>query len=86
MNEPRSTWATDAATSSRISSSADAISELALRGTSNTIPNRIATLQITSPITAQYGLINGGGANAYQYYIDPKFLNALKVIGEREIK
>ena len=72
-----SNYVTDAATASRINTSAEAIKELNIP---SAIPNRIATLQVTRPINVYYGLINGGGENAYQYYINTNDFDALKLL------
>ena len=76
-------YATDSNTASRITSTQSAIDELAIPGAR---PNIMVELEATSPITVQYGLINKGGSNAYQYYISGNNLEALKVTGVRVLK
>lgn len=78
---PVKEFVTDGATASRISSTDQAVSELALGATSGARPNRIAELLVGKPINAKYGLIKDGGQDAYQYYIDTRDLGALTVSG-----
>lgn len=73
----------DSETASGISSTQNAIDDLALANTSGARPSHVVELEVTKPITVQYGLIEGGGKNARQYYIDPKKFDTLKVTGER---
>jgi RHS repeat-associated protein len=86
LSNPISKYATDTGTASGISSTQSAIDELALGTTSRANPNRMVELEVTRPITVQYGLIEGGGKNAYQYYIAPQNFDALKITGERILK
>jgi RHS repeat-associated protein len=76
----------DETTASTITSTSSASKILAMEGASNAMPDRVATIQITRPITGYYGLINNGGPDAHQIFINYRDLDALKVISERTIK
>jgi RHS repeat-associated protein len=79
-------YMTDFGTASHIKSTQSAVSELALKGTSNANPDRMAGFTVTRPFSAPYGLVNNGGQNAYQFYIDPKNFSALEITSIRPLK
>ena len=78
-NNPKPVFTTDSDTASLISNSNIAQDVLALRGTSNSVPNTVIDIVTTKPITIMKGNIKGStDSNAIQYVIRTKDLDGLK--------
>ena len=78
-NNPKPVFTTDSDTASLISNSNIAQDVLALRGTSNSVPNTVIDIVTTKPITIMKGNIKGStNPNAIQNVIRTKDLDGLK--------
>jgi RHS repeat-associated protein len=80
VNAPIGSFTTRGRTASMITSTEDAIRILALEGTSNVRPNRIATLEVLEEIKAFGGFIkNSSDTNAFEIIIRKSDFNKLKI-------
>ena len=84
-NSPIGTFLTRGSTARNINSTQEAVVKLGLKGTSNLSPNTISTLEVTAPIKAKIGFIEGGGTRAVQIVIDSKDTKYLEIIGGRHL-
>ena len=63
-------------TSSAITSTETAMNILALKGTSNLMPNKMAQLELLQDIPAKAGFIEGSSMkNGFQFHIDLQYLS-----------
>ncbi|MGE4234716.1 MAG: hypothetical protein AB7F43_15510, partial [Bacteriovoracia bacterium] len=75
-NTPLGQFMTRGRTAEAITSSQKAVDILALKGTSNIMPNRMAQLEILQDIPAKAGFIEGSSIkNGFQLHIDRDYLN-----------
>jgi hypothetical protein len=80
-NNPKPVFTTDSDTASLISNSNIAQDVLALRGTSNSVPNTVIDIVTTRPITIMKGNIKGStDSNAIQYVIRTIDLDGLSEV------
>ena len=84
-SDPRPVYTTDKTTSDLINNSDLAQDVLALRGTSNSVPNTAIDIVTTKPITIMQGNIAGStNPNATQNVVRTKDLDGLSIIEESE--
>jgi len=83
-NKPIGSFTTRGRTASMITSTESAIEILALEGTSNVRPNRMATLEVLEETEALAGFIKDSSErNAFQIVIDSRDLNKLREVSTR---